>query len=151
MQVRRMDHFIRSEVQMASRLAHNQEIVSSILTAAIFQDSSVVQQHDASLIRRKRWGGTTRSDFLSGLRVLVRLYIRLLIGEARVRLPMGPLFYCRAPHFSGLAEQQRHLFCKQAQTGAAPVPPYAVSTTHTRTDRPPGSRKRAGYHFLFSR
>jgi len=22
----------------------------------------VVQQHDASLIRRKRWGGTTRSD-----------------------------------------------------------------------------------------
>ena len=28
--------FNRSEVQMASRLAHNQEIVSSILTAAIF-------------------------------------------------------------------------------------------------------------------
>ena len=28
----------RSEVQMASRLAHNQEIVSSILTAAIFSE-----------------------------------------------------------------------------------------------------------------
>jgi hypothetical protein len=99
---------------MESRLAHNQKRVSSILTAANFRPRSVVKQHDASLIRRKRWGGTTRSDFLLGLRVLVRLYTRLLIGEARVQLPVGP-------HFSGLAEQQRHLFCKQAQTGAAPV------------------------------
>ena len=106
---------------MASHLAHNQKRVSSILTAAIFRPRSVVQQHDASLIRRKRWGGTTRSDFLSGLRVLVRLYTRLLIGEARVQLPVSPRFYCHAQHFSGLAEQHRHLFCKEAQTGAAPV------------------------------
>ena len=35
--------------------------------------------------------------------------------------PGEPSFYCRAQHFSGLAEQHRHLFCKQAQTGAAPV------------------------------
>src|ERR1700722_9505038 len=76
--------------QMESRLAHNQKRVSSILTAANSRRRSVVQQHDASLIRRKRWGGTTRSDFLSGLRVLVRLYTRLLIGEARVQLPVSP-------------------------------------------------------------
>ena len=56
---------------MGSRLAHNQKGVSSILTAATFDRRSVVQQHDdASLIRRKRWGGTTRSDLLSGLSVL---------------------------------------------------------------------------------
>jgi hypothetical protein len=44
--------------------------VSSILTAATFDRRSVVQQHDDSLIRRKRWGSTTRSDLPSGLSVL---------------------------------------------------------------------------------
>ncbi len=110
---------------MESRLAHNQKTVGSIPAAAIFaavrSTAPWSNSNDASLIRRKRWGGTTRSDFLLGLRVLVRPYTRLLIGEARVQLPVSPRFYCRAQHFSGLAEQQRHLFCKQDQTGAAPV------------------------------
>jgi hypothetical protein len=59
-----VDPALSQRGQMASHLAHNQKRVSSILTAAIFQPRSVVQQHDASLIRRKRWGGTTRSDFV---------------------------------------------------------------------------------------
>ena len=77
---------LSQRTQTVSEMAHNHSTVGSIPTAAIF----------------------------FGLRVLVRPYTRLLIGEARVRLPVGP-------HFSGLAEQQRHLFCKEAQTGAAPV------------------------------
>ena len=35
--------------------------------------------------------------------------------------PGGPSFLLPCAAFSGLAEQQRHLFCKETQTGAAPV------------------------------
>src|SRR5271163_1674605 len=108
-----MDH-LSQRGQMESHLAHNQKRVSSILTAANFRLRSVVQQHDASLIWRKRWGGTTRSDFLSRAQRIGRPYTRLLIGEVPVQLRVSP-------DFSGLAEQHRHLFCKEAQTGAAPV------------------------------
>ena len=49
--------------QVASHLAHNQNHSGFDSRRCNFL-RSVVQQHDASLIRRKRWGGTTRSDFL---------------------------------------------------------------------------------------
>jgi hypothetical protein len=46
--------------------------------------------NDASLIRRKRWGGTTRSDFLSRAQRIGRPYTRLLIGEVPVQLRVSP-------------------------------------------------------------
>ena len=48
--------------QVASHLAHNQRKVGSIPAAAIFH-APWSNSQDASLIRRKRWGSTTRSDF----------------------------------------------------------------------------------------
>lgn len=51
-----------------------------------------------------------------------RPYTRLLIGEVPVRLRVSP-------EFSDLAEQQRHLSCKQAQTGAAPVAGLILTQT----------------------
>jgi hypothetical protein len=51
-----------------------------------------------------------------------RPYTRLLIGEVPVQLRVSP-------HVSGLAEQQRHLSCKQAQTGAAPVAGWILTKT----------------------
>jgi hypothetical protein len=54
---------------------------------------SVVQQHDASLIRRKWWGSTTRSDFLSRAQRIGRPYTRFLIGEVPVQLRVSPVFY----------------------------------------------------------
>jgi hypothetical protein len=116
-----MDRLIRSEVQMASRLAHNQEIVSSILTAATIsgplrgptarrlshKEETVGRHHPERFSFRAQSIGETVHPTLN--------------RRGPGATPGEPMFYCRAQHFSGLAEQQRHLFCKQAQTGAAPV------------------------------